>query len=200
MLPHGIPFNIFVAVCVLFSLYQGWTWCSTPPPALVIEIRKPASTQTVTKSSETVTRICRAYAAILFAVPTNRPPSLYEYLHIAAACAPSSARSKSSSARRCSTHQIYLAVEGTLIEYFPHGGFFSNSNSNSNSNPDNNNRDTNENNIVHNNNAVVTALVTAILFDEDTRTVYDHLFEPSLSGGASDRIAFLQEKCGEAWR
>lgn len=133
-------------------------------------------------------------------MPTNRPPSLYEYLHIAAACAPSPARSKSSSARRCSTHQIYLAVEGTLIEYLPHGGFFSNSNSNSKSNPDNNNRGTNENNIIHNNNAVVTALVTAILFDEDTRTVYDHLFEPSLSGGASDRIAFLQEKCGEAWR
>ncbi|KAJ0160892.1 hypothetical protein CTA2_7122 [Colletotrichum tanaceti] len=210
MLPLGTSRNILAAICVAYCAYQGWQYFMTSSPAIVIEIRKPGSTETVTKSSETIARICRAYAAILLAVPTNRPPSLYEYLHIADTCAPSPARSKSSSsARRCSTHQIYLAVESTLIEYFPAGGYFSSSSSsssssnNNNKNPNTNNRDindiktTNDNN---NNNAVVTALVTSILFDEDTRIVYDHLFEPALAGGATDRIKFLERRCGEAWR
>ncbi|KAH0424828.1 hypothetical protein CcaCcLH18_11326 [Colletotrichum camelliae] len=192
MLPLATTRTIVAGICVAFTLYTVWTRYSTPPPALVIEIRKPATSETIHKANENVARICHAYAAILFAIPSNRPPSLYEYLHIAPACAPSVSPSPSRSRSRCSTHQIYLAVEPTLIRYFspsPGGSFFSD---------DNNLDKTNANN--NKNNAVVTALVTAVLFDEDARTVYDHLFEPALAGGASDRIRFLEERCSEAWR
>ncbi|KAL0929943.1 uncharacterized protein CTRU02_215152 [Colletotrichum truncatum] len=73
--------------------------------------------------------------------------------------------------KRCPAHAVYLAIEDRLIQNFPpEPGRFSRA-------------------------TAVNALVTAVLLDEETRTVYDNVFEPALRS-ARDRSAVLRAHCG----